>query len=277
MSAVRNRHLRAMTVHRGGGRASRARRRERLEGRPLTLLETVTAFTALQSCLCLAAVAVIFTLQYLDGERYQLLGRYYRAVMGRAGEEAVEVGAFSRPIRWEDIFAELERAVMGQVIRANGEPGDAGETGMGGESPYIPTDLNEGPVVVTAAPRYPVYGTLTSPFGLREHPVTGAGDFHTGMDIAAPEGSNIYAAYPGAVAEVGSSEIYGNYVTLDHGGGLTTRYCHCSRILAKEGQRLPAGARIAEVGSTGMVTGPHLHFEARVDGDLIQPAWLFGL
>lgn len=258
-----------MTVHRGG-RASGVRRRERREERPLTLLETVTAFTALQSCLCLAAAVVIFTLQFVDGERYQLMGRYYRAVMGRT-EEAVEVGAFSRPIQWEEIFSELERAVMGQAVQR----GEA--DGMGGESPYIPTDLNEGPVAVTAAARYPVYGTLTSPFGLREHPVTGAGDFHTGMDIAAPEGSNIYAAYPGTVTEVDSSEIYGNFITMDHGGGLTTRYCHCSRILAREGQRLPAGARIAEVGSTGMVTGPHLHFEARVDGGLIQPGWLFGL
>lgn len=267
---MRNRRLRAMTVHRGGGRSSRARRGQR-EERPLTLLETVTAFTALQSCLCLVAVAAVFTLQYLDVERYQTLGSYYRAVMGRAGEEAVEVGAFSRPIRWEELLTELEQAVMGQVIR------EEKETGMGGESPYIPTNLYEGRVAVTAAARYPVYGTLTSPFGLREHPVTGDGDFHTGMDIAAPEGADIYAAYPGTVTEVDSSDIYGNFIILDHGGGLTTRYCHCSKILAKEGQRLAAGARIAEVGSTGMVTGPHLHFEARVDGDLIQPAWLFGL
>lgn len=267
MRAVRNRRLRAMTIHRGGGRSSRGRREER----SLTLLETVTAFTALQGFLCLVAVAVIFTLQYLDGERYQALGNYYRAVMGQEAEEAVEVGAFSRPIRWEELLTKLERAVMGQVIR------EEKEDGMGGESPYIPTDLYEGQVAVTAAPRYPVYGTLTSPFGLREHPVTGNGDFHTGMDIAAPEGADIYAAYPGTVAEVGSSDIYGSFITLDHGGGLTTRYCHCSKVLAKEGQRLAAGARIAEVGSTGMVTGPHLHFEARVDGDLIQPAWLFGL
>lgn len=269
VSAVRNQRLRAMTVHRGINRSSRTGRRER--ERPLTFLETVTAFTALQSCLCLVAVVVIFTLQYLDGERYQLLGQYYRAVMGRAGEEAVEVGAFSQPIRWEEIIAQLERSIMGQAVRGQKEDG------MGGESPYIPANLYEGQVVITAAPRYPVYGTLTSPFGLREHPVTGAADFHTGMDIAAPEGADVFAAYPGAVAEVGSSDIYGNYITLDHGGGFTTRYCHCSRILAREGQLLPAGARIAEVGSTGMVTGPHLHFEARVDGDLIQPAWLFWL
>lgn len=262
--------LRPMTVHRG---RSPRRYAPRQQQRPLTFLETVTAFTALQSCLCLVALAAVFTLQYLNGEQYRMLGRYYRAVMGRAGaEEAVEAGRFGEPLDWEKLLRELEKTVMGQVVQTGGAEG-----GMGGESPYIPANLYEGRVLVTAAPRYPVYGSMTSPFGLRQHPVTGAGDYHTGMDIAAPEGADIYAAYPGTVAEVGRSEIYGSFITLDHGGGLTTRYCHCSRILAEEGQKLRAGARIAEVGSTGMATGPHLHFEARVDGDLIQPAQLFSL
>lgn len=269
---MRSQRLRSMTVHRGRGRPPVRRGRE--EERPLTFLETVTAFTALQSCLCLVALAAVFTLQFLDGERYQKVGRYFRSVMGQAGEEAVEVGAFGKPLAWEDLLRELERSVMGQVV-GKGETQTQG--GMGGESPYIPTNLYEGQLLVTAAARAPVSGPLTSPFGLRQHPVTGAGDYHTGLDIAAPEGADIYAVYPGSVAEVGQSEIYGNYITLDHGGGLTTRYCHCSRILAEEGQRLRAGARIAEVGSTGMVTGPHLHFEARVKGDLVQPLHLFRL
>lgn len=263
--------LRTMTVHRG--RSYPPHRRGTIdEASPLSFTETVTAFTALQICLSLVAVAAVFTLQYLDGEQYQRLGLYFRSVMGRAGEEAVEVGRFGEPLEWEDVLRELERSVMGQVVPAGEEPG-----GMGGENPYLPTNLYLGDVLVTAPARYPAYGRITSPFGLREHPVTGAGDFHTGVDIAAAEGADILAAYPGVVAEVGSSEIYGNYLVLDHGGGLTTRYCHCSLVLAREGQRLRAGARIAEVGSTGMVTGPHLHFEARVRGDLIQPLCLFDL
>lgn len=265
---MRNRYYRTMTVHRGR-RAPAGRGRG--EEPPLTFLENVTAFTALQTFLCLLVLAAAFTLQFIDGERYQLAGRYYRTVMGRAGEDAVEVGSFGEPLDWENILRELERTVMGQVI------GEEEPQGMGGENPYIPANLYQGEVLVSAPARYPVYGSLTSPFGLREHPVTGAGDFHTGLDIAAPEGANIYAAYPGTVTQVGWSDIYGNFLILDHGGGLSTRYCHCSLILAKEGQRLPAGARIAEVGSTGMVTGPHLHFEAMVDGDLIQPLALFRL
>ncbi len=269
-----------MTVHRGRNRSGHRNRMD--EERPLTLLETITAFTALQICICAVLLAAAFTLQYLDQEKYQLLGRYYLSVMGRAGEEeAVEVGNFGDPLEWEMILGELEKSVMGQVVEV--PKGEAEETdlenqqtgGMGGENPYIPQNLYEGVVLVSAPARYPTYGTMTSPFGLREHPVTGNGDFHTGVDIAAPEGADIYAAYPGTVSQVGESEIYGNYITMDHGGGLTTTYCHCSLILAQEGQRLRVGARIAEVGSTGVVTGPHLHFEARVNGDYIDPLYLF--
>lgn len=271
MGNVRNQKWRAMTVHRG---RSPVRRRTAGEERPLTFLENLTAFTALQIFLCLGLTAAAFTLQFLDEERYQRVGQYYRTVMGRAGEDAVEVGAFGEPLDWEELLRELERSVMGQAAQTATA---AGTGGMGGESPYIPKNLREGEVLVSVPARYPAYGKLTSPFGPREHPITGVWDFHTGLDIAAPEGADIYAAYPGTVAEVGRSEIYGSFLTLDHGGGLTTRYCHCSRILAREGQRLRAGARVAEVGSTGMVTGPHLHFEARVDGDLIQPLSLFRL
>ena len=264
---------RTMTVHRGSRYPAQRRRRE--EDRPLTFLENVTAFTALQIFLSLLVLAGAFTLQFVDGERYDRLGRYYRSVMGRAGEDALEVGAFGEPVPFPDLLRELEKTVMGQVIRE--EPSSQAAGGMGGRSPYVPEDLYDGPVLVSAPARYPVYGTVTSPFGPREHPVLEDWDFHTGLDIAAPEGADIYAAYPGRVARVGQSEIYGNFLTLDHGGGLTTTYCHCSRVLAREGQRLPAGARVAEVGSTGLVTGPHLHFEARVNGDLIQPLCLFEL
>ena len=267
-------YYRSMTVHRGSRSPARNRRRE--EERPLTFLENVTAFTALQIFLSLLVLAGAFTLQFVDGERYHRLGSYYRSVMGRAGADAVEVGAFGEPIAFPDLLRELEKTVMGQIVQ---EPKDSPQEpqGMGGRSPYVPENLYQGEVLVSAPARYPVYGTMTSPFGPREHPVLEDWDFHTGLDIAAPEGADIYAAYPGRVAQVGQSEIYGNFLTMDHGGGLTTTYCHCSLILAKEGQRLQAGARIAEVGSTGMVTGPHLHFEARVDGDLIQPLCLFDL
>ncbi len=115
---------------------------------------------------------------------------------------------------------------------------------------------------------------MTSPFGWREHPISGAEDFHRGVDIAAASGSGIYASLPGRVAEVDSSPIYGNYITLDHGGGLTTTYCHCDSIAAPLGANLRRGELVALVGSTGISTGPHVHFEISKDGRYYNPAWV---
>ena len=94
------------------------------------------------------------------------------------------------------------------------------------------------------------------------------------MDIAATAGTDIGAALPGTVVEVGSDPVYGNYVRMRHGLNIETRYCHCESVLVQPGDDLREGEPIARVGSTGMATGPHLHFEVYVDGLLADPAYL---
>lgn len=120
----------------------------------------------------------------------------------------------------------------------------------------------------------PVSGVLTSPYGWREHPITQNADFHGGVDIAAPAGTGIRAPMGGRVAETGTSDIYGNYVALDHGSGLRTMYCHCSEIVVQEGENLRKGELLALVGSTGVSTGPHVHFEISKDSTRYDPAWV---
>ena len=129
------------------------------------------------------------------------------------------------------------------------------------------------PVQFSCAMYPPVSGEVTSLYGYRKHPVTNRLDFHTGMDIAAAEGTAIVSALPGTIAETGYSEIYGNYVLLRHGVNIQTRYCHCSEILVQTGERIREGDIIAKVGSTGISTGPHLHFEVYADGKLVDPAY----
>ncbi len=124
---------------------------------------------------------------------------------------------------------------------------------------------------------HPVTGVLTSEFGFRVHPISEQEDFHTGIDIAAPMGAPILAIYPGVVAEVGTSAIYGNYINIDHGGGVMTTYSHCIEILAEEGANIRAGERIAIVGSTGISTGPHLHLELKVQQMSADPLCAFDL
>ena len=118
---------------------------------------------------------------------------------------------------------------------------------------------------------------ITSPYGTRVHPVTKTVKTHTGIDIGASHGTNIYAAASGTVLVSGwNSGGYGNYVVIDHGGGITTLYGHCSTLLVSSGQTVTKGQVIAKVGSTGMSTGPHLHFEVLKNGAHTNPMAYFG-
>ena len=137
-----------------------------------------------------------------------------------------------------------------------------------------PQTASLSPLAISGAVLPPVEGVITSPFGYRWHPLTEMLDFHTGIDIAAPQNTPIRAALPGQVEETGESPIYGNYVILNHGGGLQTRYCHCETVTASPGANLRQGEQVALVGSTGISTGYHLHFEVILDGVVYDPLWV---
>lgn len=117
----------------------------------------------------------------------------------------------------------------------------------------------------------PVAGRVTSTFGMRRHPVLGYMRMHKGMDFGASYGSPIYAALDGVVQIAGRAGGYGNLVKLAHGNGIQTAYGHMSRIAARPGQRVSRGQLIGYVGSTGMSTGPHLHFEVWKNGVSVNP------
>ena len=115
-------------------------------------------------------------------------------------------------------------------------------------------------------------GRISSPFGNRMHPILKENRFHSGMDIAAPSGTEVRAADRGKVLISGWNGGYGYYIAIDHGNGLSTAYAHNSRLLVKEGDLVAQGQAIAKSGSTGLSTGPHLHFEVRKEGVPIDPA-----
>jgi murein DD-endopeptidase MepM/ murein hydrolase activator NlpD len=116
-----------------------------------------------------------------------------------------------------------------------------------------------------------VRGTVTSVFGMRKDPFTGRPEFHTGIDIGAPDGTEVHAAREGVVSDAGHSDGLGNYVVLDHPGGYQTVYGHLSVIGVTMNERVNAGAVLGEVGHTGRATGPHLHFEVRRKGRVTDP------
>ncbi len=118
---------------------------------------------------------------------------------------------------------------------------------------------------------WPANGPVTSGYGYRTHPIYGDRRFHAGIDIGAPYGAQVVAADGGVVAYAGVMSGYGNVVTIDHGGGLATVYAHLSSFSVGSGQSVNRGSPIAAVGCTGYCTGPHLHFEVRINGDPVDP------
>lgn len=136
---------------------------------------------------------------------------------------------------------------------------------------YTPLDIDQSMA--------PVDGHYTSSFGWREYPL-GDGvekDFHYGVDISADEGTPVAAFADGVVDFVGESPSYGNYLEVRHSDTVTSRYAHCSKILVQEGDTVAMGDVIARSGSTGNVTGPHLHFEIRVNGLYHDPTYYLSL
>lgn len=118
---------------------------------------------------------------------------------------------------------------------------------------------------------WPAQGPVESGFGMRWHPILGGYRMHTGIDIGAPYGAPIIASADGIVLFTGWYGGYGNTVIVDHGNSITTLYAHCSAILVSQGQNVARGQAIARVGATGYATGPHLHFEIRVNGVPVNP------
>ncbi len=138
----------------------------------------------------------------------------------------------------------------------------------------VPPPVPIGPPAPVAAGTgllWPTAGPQTSGFGYRVDPVTGERSLHAGIDIGAPIGQSIVAAEAGTVVFAGEETGYGNYTCIDHGGGFATCYAHQSAILVTVGQPVARGEVIGRVGSTGYSTGPHLHFETRVNGTPVDP------
>ncbi len=128
---------------------------------------------------------------------------------------------------------------------------------------------------VNAEPVLPVQGArITSRFGYRTHPITGKYGFHTGLDLAAAEGTPVSAVFYGKVTKTGEDDSWGKYVLIEHSDGFETFYCHLSDIYVEKGAVIRQGETVGLVGSTGMSTGPHLHFEVRINGIRVDPELL---
>jgi murein DD-endopeptidase MepM/ murein hydrolase activator NlpD len=139
------------------------------------------------------------------------------------------------------------------------------------EGQFVDAATMNQPQIMSAGMVQPVNGRMTSPYGLRRHPILGYVRMHAGIDFGAAWGSPIFAVSDGVVAFAGRHGGHGNYVKLDHGGGLGSGYGHMSRIAVSWGAHVQAGQVIGYVGSSGLSTGPHLHYEAYQNGRTVNP------
>lgn len=228
-----------------------------------------------QTVVCIAAILVSLLIMKSGGEVFENLKSELTYIMGKditIGEAAEAFKEFRDFIFSVD--SETENDEPSSEPESDKEPQF---TGAGASTAaVIPTNSSVAPFTVTVKAVCPVEGTITSQYGFRTDPFTGKPGFHSGLDIGAPEGENIAAAFYGKVAETGTDDEYGNYVIISHCDGFSTLYAHCSEVYVKENTVIRAGETIAAVGSTGLSTGPHLHFEIRRSGVRYNPAFVLG-
>ncbi len=230
-----------------------------------------------QCIICAALVLSVYALSRSGSAFYASLREQYASQMQedycadgvwtaakRAAQHVLEPATEAAPAA-ETVATIDERAEVETITSAGGE--DIRVLDALQDSSFEAVSVSQEAVL-------PVQGKVTSGFGYRIHPITGNRSFHTGIDLAAPEGTPIAAAYGGTVQDTGYTSGRGNYILLSHGDNLQTLYCHLSEIDVRTGDTVDAGGMIGLVGTTGMSTGPHLHFELRVDGVRCDPVYV---
>ena len=156
---------------------------------------------------------------------------------------------------------------------------EAVETFLSDQEPFssmaIPADATYDVVLPEFRYVRPVSARTSSAFGFRVHPLENLTKFHYGTDLAAISGDDIVSFADGTVTEVGQDDTLGHFLRIEHEDGYESLYAHCGTIFARQGQRVSAGEKIALVGISGRVTGPHLHFELTKDGVHMNPEFFF--
>ncbi len=228
--------------------------------------------------LCQIFIFVILTaVVYLFGTQGDFRGTYLDIIKNNIDSAEINyaVETFRKHLYTGEIFTVLN---IKDDFPVNGDEYTYENDGSGGkdiEYSKAAENASFSPVFVTTKIISPVEnGRYTSYFGFRTNPISGNYAFHGGLDIAAPEGTRIRAAFNGKVIKSGFDAQAGNFIYLSHDNGFVTFYCHCSALVAEKDAVVRQGETIALVGSTGYSTGPHLHFEVRRNGIRYNPLWL---
>ncbi|MDP2274129.1 MAG: M23 family metallopeptidase [Archangium sp.] len=161
-------------------------------------------------------------------------------------------------------------ALVDRVRSLSRTDGDAVHALFGGQNEATDLALALSTAFTLAWP-VPDLTEVTSPFGMRNHPILKGERLHTGIDLSVPEGTPIIAAGPGVVLRAGETRVNGRFLIIDHGHGVTTAYLHNAKVLVSEGQRVTAGTFVSLSGNTGRSTGPHLHYQLELSQQPVDP------
>ncbi len=253
-----------------------------------------------QLIICIIALLAAFIIKFIGGDIYRLTRDKYISMFNdyTSVEEVMQTvtgvfdsGTDNTSSASGGAESQQPQSSEAQDPAANDAasslPDASGESSQGTSSEEEETgkytmDVNEYKSMMNAksadinSMQMPLSGRISDEYGYRIHPISGKLAMHYGVDIAAPYGSDIGAAMSGTVSKTGESSSYGIYIMLSHGEGLETMYAHCSETLLNVGDTVEKGQAIAKVGSTGVSTGAHCHFEVRINGTRINPMWLVG-
>lgn len=258
--------------------------------------DAFTGFLLTQMIVCMLALLAVFAVKLWGGEPYRLVREKYIYFVNDQTSPAEVMSTVLRsfqPVKEEtdtepssqnssqatdaqQVLVPYESQNIDDSLRASSDAPSGGDDES--DAPFE-TDYNAvSAQIKTAADinqmQLPLIGKVTSEYSYRLHPITGIYSMHSGIDIAGNTGDAIHASMSGRVRRNSSDAKSGNYVIIDHNQSLATMYAHCSKILVQEGEWVEKGQVIAEVGSTGLSTGPHLHFEVRLNGTKLNPRWI---
>ena len=263
--------------------------RSKSKSKAKTKTDYLIRLISLRSVLSILIVSGVFLASKISPSYFERMKEDYGRIMQNdmsvgdiAGDLKDAAQFVFKPVeiteKAEEAFAVSTYEVTSDETGETIAVGEIIENGSGGsdiESVQAAKGTSFADYYVSDEPVMPVEGArITSRFGYRTHPIKGSYDFHTGLDLAAAEGTPIAAAFYGTVAETGEDDAWGKYVLLEHSEGFATFYCHLSEIYAEEGAVIRQGETIGLVGSTGWSTGPHLHFEVRINGVRVDPELL---
>lgn len=231
---------------------------------PIKIQDKSLNFLIAQTVLCVLAIIFVLVLKTIGGEIFD----YSKGVFD---------DKFNKPINMQQVLsAEETKKVLLAQSTVYGKGGTAESVkALKDKSVFSKTDTKKLSNTGINSMCIPVSGKITSEYAYRIHPISGEYLFHSGLDIGANMGDDIKSVLDGKVTEIDTDgeTSYGKYIIVSHSSGTSTLYGHCSKIIAKKGQSVKKGDVIAKVGSTGNSTGPHLHFEVRVNGTRLNPRW----